>query len=273
MITNYSVTFRFGCVQNVGDYSNVRPELEVSLTGQGDGPEANAVAKRLLHDVRQEIQEIVDEELEIRHQDHLYYDGETFSLLEAKDFHFIAIVSDEHPLPELWKPCLKYGLKHKRLEALQRRMKMRYEGDTAFLDVPILSVDALPELEEFTFLMIDGCEPHYLILLSGDRRYLSRGKDNCPTPPVLVEYYERAVRQQGFLRVMDRERFMRDMLMKSEDEGWTLINCLDNKYSALPPLPPLSKPEPIQEDDDIPFDDDDDEEYDEYEDEDEDEDA
>lgn len=254
MITNYTVTVKFGCTQSVGNYSNVRPEFEISLSGQGDGQEAHGIAQRLLVDVREQIHDIVDQELEIRDEHLLYYQGETFSLVAPKDFHYLAIVSDAQPLPKLWSEYVSYRMGSKRLERLQWLIKEKHKEDSAYTeDIPIVDVQDLPVLEKFTVLKIANC----LVLLSGDRRYLGAGENLCSAPP--KEYY---ARQTGIdLYIMDREHLFRRVHLDCQKYGLTLVDCLDGDFSRLPALPELPPEEPKdapQEENGIPFEDEDD---------------
>lgn len=264
MITNYTVTVKFGCTQSVVNYSNVRPEFEMSLSGQGDAQEASDIADKLLDDVRQSIQEIVDQELELRDQDLLYYHGPTFSLVNPKDFVFLAIVPDSQPLPKLWGECVPYHMSHKRIEWLRWLIKNKYQGDSLYdyANVPIVDVHDLPLLEKFTELrmIIEGIP--YLILLSGERRYFGTGDNNIsPGPP--QAYYR--LDHDTSIYVMDKERFLVRMFAIAENKGFTLIDCLDNDFSRLPRLPDLPEPKPEEEkpddfEDEEEYEDDDDDE-------------
>lgn len=257
-ITHYSYTVKYGCTENVGDYSNVRPELEITLSGEGNAEEALDEMKKMHQELRRQVHEIVDQEREWHDQQVRYDQGPLYSLVYAPGFHFLAIVAAEAELPEMWEARKVHGYEWLRYAHILR--KVRRDSRFAQEDLKFLSPEELPTFSRFTSLLINRPDAAYLIILHGD---FYRGAHGYP--PLLLRWYEHSTRQK---RVdMPLDIFLERMQQLAAKEGLTLINCLtadgENDFSVLPALFLEPESAPQEESDDIPFDEEDEDEEDE----------
>ena len=252
-ITHYSFTAKYGCTENVGDYSNVRPELEVTLSGEGDAKDAFKLMDMASDELQKRVHDIVDNELEWHDRRVRYDDSPLYSLIRGADWKFLAIVPADVQLPKIWEACTVHHFEQLRYEHLLR--KLRQEQRFNQQEIPIISPHDLPIFSRFTYLEIHRPDAAYLIILIGD---IYRGALDS-YPPLLMRWYEHSTTQKRF--DMPYDIFLGRMEQLSIEEGLTLINCItpdgDNDFSVLPPLPiePTQKEPAV----DIPFDEEDEE--------------
>lgn len=261
-ITNYSFTVKFGMTQNVGDYSNVRPELEVTLSGNGSAEEALGYMDQMFEKLQKSVHNVTDKELEYHDQDILYSEDDTFTLVNAADFDFLAMVPGHEDFPGEWGSFTEHGFRDLRYENMLRKIKKHRKLSAHLEELKIIRMSDLPDIERYTYLKIPS--RHELILASGNlsTRYHYSRESN----PIPKRWYDLADKEQGTCVMMPRDLFFENMDNLAADEGLTIINCLDEDFSLLPDLLPERKPEPepMEEPDDIPFDDDEDEYDDDY---------
>ena len=261
-ISHYSVTMKYGCTQNVGDYSNIRPELEVTLSGDGDADEAKAVIDQVFCDICKRVHNIVDDELELHGKPVLYWTGLTYTLLAAEDFDFLAMVPANERLSELWGSLIAYGYRNFRYETMLSKLANDPKFASRLEHLETCSTSQLPVLEKFTFLKIrHPALGRMLILCSGNvaTPYGSLEKNAVP----LAHWYDfMADGKSEKCVIMPRSLFLAKMRELATNEGFTIFDCLDHDFAALPELPPEPQQAP-EESDDTPFEEDDEDDIDE----------
>ena len=254
-ITHFTVSMKYGCTQNVGDYSNVRPELEITLSGEGGAADAKAAVDQAFGEILLTVHRIVDDELEAHGQHVMYSKHRTYRLLAPTDFDFLALVPAHEQLPEHWGMTIPHGYQGLRYETIIEKLKKDPDYSARIDQLEMVSVAHLPCLEKFTFLKIHHPSlGKMLVLTSGNisTRYDAR---RCPGP-LDIRWYDYVEKEQGTCVIMPRELFVKKMRDLGLKEGFTLYYCFDNDFSALPELP-RAEPEEDSKDD-IPFEDDDD---------------
>ena len=261
-ISHYSVTMKYGCTQNVGDYSNIRPELEVTLSGDGDADEAKAVIDQAFENIINTVHNTVDHELELHGKPVLYWTGLTYTLLFAEDFDFWAIVPANERLPELWGSLIRYGYQNFRYETMLSKLANDPEFASRLEHLETCATSQLPVLEKCTFLKIrHPALGRMLILCSGNVATHYGGLEKKAVP--LAHWYDFIeYGTSGKCVIMPRSLFLAKMRELALNEGRTIYDCLDHDFAALPELPPEPQQAP-EESDDTPFEEDDEDDIDE----------
>ena len=232
----YSFTVKYGCTENVGDYSNVRPELEISFSGDGPVDEALGYMDRMSEEIQARVHAIVDDEREAHGQRIRYSKQPTFTLLDPPDFDFLALVPTHEQLPENWTIATKHSYQGLRYETMLDKLKNDPDYFARIDQLEMFSVAQLPCLERFTFLEIHHPSlGEMLILASGNisTRYdLSR----CPGP-LAPRWYDYIHNHSGTCVIMPREIFLKKMRELALEKGFSIYYCFDNDFSFLPELP------------------------------------
>ncbi|MCB8988059.1 MAG: hypothetical protein H6661_09970 [Ardenticatenaceae bacterium] len=98
------ITVKMGMTQNLGDYTNCRPEIELRATlNEGDDPDA--ALGQLIADTRQQLHDVVDDELEAARLDVKYFTGPLFETAYSDVRQVIVILryGQELPAEKNWK--------------------------------------------------------------------------------------------------------------------------------------------------------------------------
>jgi len=98
------ITVKMGMTQNLGDYTNCRPEIELRATlNEGDDPDV--ALNQLIADTRQQLHDVVDDELEAAGREVKYFTGPLFRTAYSDVRQVIVICLDavELPAEKNWK--------------------------------------------------------------------------------------------------------------------------------------------------------------------------
>lgn len=98
------IKVKYGMTQNLGDYTNCRPEIEVSarLTA---GDDVEETVLDLVKLARDQVREIVDDELEAAGHSPKYYNGQLFKVSRSEKRNCIVVYPEHLELPreKNWK--------------------------------------------------------------------------------------------------------------------------------------------------------------------------
>ena len=98
------ITVKMGMTQNLGDYTNCRPEIELRATlNEGDDPDV--ALNQLIADTRQQLHDVVDDELEAAGREVKYFTGPLFRTVYSDVRQVIVVHLDavELPAESNWK--------------------------------------------------------------------------------------------------------------------------------------------------------------------------
>ncbi len=98
------IKVKYGMTQNLGDYTNCRPEMEVSARMSAGDDVAETVLD-LVNLAREQVHEIVDDELEATGQSPKYYNGRLLRVSRSEKRDCIVVYPEHLELPreENWK--------------------------------------------------------------------------------------------------------------------------------------------------------------------------
>lgn len=250
------VTVTYGRTWNMGNYSNVKPEVTVTAVLQ-DGDDPLAVQAELQQYAQGQVEAIIDQALEQQGDAPEFFTGPRFDVILARDAKLAAVIPSglELHLPGAWAKLPAVVSRFRHLKALEAAT--RYDSYT-LIDCADGDLSRLPLLENFKIFRAapELFETGYLLLTTADV-YL----DDLPQTWRDYGLYN------GGTTVRTREAFLEEMEQKAYEEGLAILTGFTpDELAALPPLkrreeerPPVAGSDLEDEDDDgfYPEDDDD----------------
>ncbi|MEM7347999.1 MAG: hypothetical protein AAF485_27515 [Chloroflexota bacterium] len=231
-----TVTVKIGMTWNLGDYSNVRPEVEMTATLDESEIPAE-VAEALVMECKTLVHQQIDEALEDQGSPAEFSTDPRYKMIQGVDEKkLIAIIPDEVEAPDGWflrksghriTPTVRYVEKYENQEGY--RIITCVDGD----------LSRLPEMVKVRYAKFrnHNSGQWYLVLVPADH-----GKDDFPE------------RWQDIFWTASYNHHPADRIMPHFEaicagDDAILVDCRDSDFSKLPELPQLPDPLAPEEDD------------------------
>ena len=252
------IRFTLGYTYNLGDYSNVRPEI--TLTAEVDGDASNALVD-LYQTALGHCHRVIDDALEAEGRPAHFSEEQRFVAYAAHDEKLYAIVPQETSkhfqelFPEWYRTLGHQGKKGFRADHLWSLLEEQHDSE----EYRIFDArkDTLPRVEK-----VFECKV-------GNMLFIGRGRSLDVMPQYLSVCADPKIHTS---HVRNWETFEADMRRKAKSLGLTLFNISDDDWQAEEEViafrtayeERMNKEQPpVEEEDEIPFDEDEDDEDDE----------
>lgn len=221
-----TITVKYGITHNMGNYSNVRPEVELTVELE---PHDNPDEARwlLMQQAREAARAEVDGALEDDDKPPKYYTGPRFSLATITSEKLVVIYPDTHPerarLPEPWDEGTSLRYHGRRLPVIRAKVVERYP-DYIIIDCSDGDYSRLSVVELGRFLLFTNRERKLAVLTPS-------GLDRGALPGDGWSYPDHHVRRKVSLLAHLRNG---DSL-----PNYHLIDCTDGDLSRIPTTEPV----------------------------------
>lgn len=139
-----TVTLKYGVTRNMGDYSNIRPEITLSAEVY-DGESAEDVLMTLEHYCKKHVNNLVDQALEADGEPPHYYDGPRYTLYTQNVADKLVAIAPVGVLPN-W---MGHRYANRRLSVIQEKFDDQKYSDWRKFDCTDGDLSRLPRLESF----------------------------------------------------------------------------------------------------------------------------
>lgn len=250
-----TIKVAYALTYNLGDYSNVRPSIELTAEIE-PGDDEIEVRESLMDSARAHVEQEVDRALEAQGDPPHFYAGPRYILLVSERDKLAALVQPHEieQIPDPWGRLPSRFRNHRR-EYILAQYNRYYDANLTIIEPIDGYYDTLPVLSEFTVIRHTGAG--LIAIVPGGIR--ARHDDLAS----LGDWWQWAsfttqTRLSSHLAVEVRSEAL--------EKNWTLYDCRDGDLGRLPtlnrpqPEPSVADADDLEHDDwdDDPEDDDDD---------------
>lgn len=229
-----TITVKYALTHNMGNYSNIRPEVELTarLEPTDDPDESRWL---LLNQAKEAVHAEVDAALEADDEAPKYYTGPRFSLATLAAEKLAVVFPDKGILPAPWDEGTTIRCTGRRLSVVLAKAMETYPG---YLVINCSDGDysclAAVELERF-LVFISRERKLSIVTLSGVDR------DTLPGGAAEWSYPEHCVRRKDTLLVS-----LRNGSNGMSTRNYNILDCTDGDLSKIPAVEPAA-PDPAIE--------------------------
>lgn len=218
------ISIKLGQTFNLGNYSNVRPEIE--LTADPDETDTlDQVLDDLTARARQFIHDEIDRALEDNGKPPQFYAGPRYGLLLAHHEKVAVLVPADIDRDADWLAFWSMNFFDRRLETVLDLFATDYQTQYDLVDCRNGDLSKLPDLQRFKILTVEAGDDYRYLLLLNQTSYSGNlpGRWNKYWPTI------------NSIRVYES---LRDELQnRAQREGYQFIDCTDDDLTKLPDLP------------------------------------